>query len=498
LTHAQSILDRRRAGILLHITSLPGRLDGGDLGEDARRFVDFLVESGMTVWQTLPIGPPHEDGSPYQCMSVHAGNPQLINLEWLVQRGWLGELPPRDAEQNGADYRLACLRSAFEGFKAGNDPYYRRLYEAFCAAQHQWLEDYALYAALRKDFGRMSWQDWPGPVRDRQAKALAAARLRLASEIEQTQFEQFVFYQQWKELRSYARSRGVILFGDMPIFVACDSADVWARREYFDLDENGQPRVVAGVPPDYFSDIGQRWGNPHYDWSRMEADGFIWWIERLRGQIALYDWVRIDHFRGFEAFWEIPSDQLTAIHGRWVKAPGEALLRALFDSVNGAAGLPLVAENLGVITPEVECLREQFDIPGMLILQFAFDGGPENPYLPVNHGENNVVYTGTHDNDTTLSWYYSLTPEQRAVVDRHLSEFDEPMPRALVRAALASRARLAMLPMQDVLELGQGHRMNTPGTVGNGNWRWRFDWDQVTRERTIWLGRQARIYGRVS
>jgi 4-alpha-glucanotransferase len=496
LTQAQSILDRRRAGILLHITSLPGELDCGDLGAEAKRFVDFLVSSGCTLWQTLPIGPPHEDRSPYQCMSVHAGDPQMINLEWLLEKGWLKELLPRLEGESSSVYRLACLKQAYAGFLASAGAYDRRMLERFRQEQAHWLEDYALFVALREEYGRTSWHAWPQPLRDRQAEALAAARVRLAAAVDQVCFEQFVFFRQWQELRAYAKSRGVILFGDMPIFVACDSADVWAQREYFDLDEAGQPRVVAGVPPDYFSAVGQRWGNPHYNWARMEEDGFSWWIERVRGQMALYDWVRIDHFRGFEAFWEIPADQETAIQGRWVKAPGEALLRALFGALDGV-GLPLVAENLGVITPEVEALREQFHIPGMLILQFAFDGGPDNPYLPANHVENDVVYTGTHDNDTSLSWYQHLSPEQRQVVDEHLAEYAEPMPWALVCAALASRARLAILPMQDVMGLGEGHRMNQPGTMGGGNWRWRFHWDQVSSEHSIWLGRMIRRYDRV-
>ncbi len=496
MTQAQSILDRRRAGILLHITSLPGPLDCGDLGAEAKRFVDFLVSSGCTLWQTLPIGPPHEDRSPYQCMSVHAGDPQMINLEWLLEKGWLKELLPRLEGESSSVYRLACLKQAHAGFQESAGAYERCMLERFREEQSRWLDDYALFVALREEYGRTSWHEWPQPLRDRQSEALAGARVRLAEALDQVCFEQFVFFQQWKELRAYAKSRGVILFGDMPIFVACDSADVWAQRAYFDLDEAGQPRVVAGVPPDYFSAVGQRWGNPHYNWARMEEDGFSWWIERVRGQIALYDWVRIDHFRGFEAFWEIPADQETAIQGRWVKAPGEALMQALFAALDGV-GLPLVAENLGVITPEVEALREQFDIPGMLILQFAFDGGPDNPYLPANHVENDVVYTGTHDNDTSLSWYQHLSPEQRQVVDEHLAEYAEPMPWALVSAALASRARLAILPMQDVMGLGEGHRMNQPGTMGGSNWRWRFDWDQVSSEHSIWLGRMIRRYGRV-
>jgi len=495
VTRAHSILDQRRAGILLHITSLPGGEGNGDLGRDAYAFVDFLAGTGVTVWQTLPVGPTHCDGSPYQCMSAHAGNSLLINLEWLVAKGWLRELSGPMEAQGAEEYRYACLREAFETFKQKVDDVLWPAYGEFVREHAWWLEDFALFMALREEFECQGWQCWPVPLRDRHPAALEAARVRLAEPVARIKFEQFVFFAQWKELRDYARSRGVILFGDMPIFVACDSADVWACKEYFDLTEEGRARVVAGVPPDYFSATGQRWGNPHYNWSRMQQDGFRWWIERMHSQLELYDWVRIDHFRGFEAYWEIPADQDTAIHGHWVKAPGRELLKALFKTFPGK-GLPLVAENLGIITPEVESLRNRFAIPGMLILQFAFDGGPGNPYLPHNHSENNAVYTGTHDNDTTLSWYEGLTLDQQRYVYEYLGRPEMRMPLALMQRAMASVARLALIPMQDVLELGRGHRMNTPGTVGGGNWRWRFHWEQVTEDKVARLGKMVRLYGR--
>ncbi len=496
MTRAHSILDRRRAGVLLHITSLPGGVGNGDLGKDAYDFVDLLNQCGISVWQTLPIGPPHSDGSPYQCMSAHAGNPLLINLQWLAARGWLPSLSEPVEGESPCAYRLSCLRQAFESFRRDGEGTHRQAYEEFVKSHASWLDDYALYSALREKFSGSPWHNWPISLRDRRPAALRAARLKLRDVIARVKFEQFVFFQQWKELREYARARGVILFGDMPIFVAYDSADVWARREYFDLTEDGLPRVVAGVPPDYFSAVGQRWGNPHYNWNRMEKDGFSWWIARLNSQLELYDWVRIDHFRGFEAYWEIPAQQETAIHGRWVKAPGEALLDTLFSAFPGG-NLPLVAENLGIITPDVEALRNRYAIPGMLILQFAFDGGPDNPYLPHNHQDNNVVYTGTHDNDTTLSWFQWLPEEQRRHVLDYLGFPNAPMPLALVQCALASVARLAILPMQDILELVGVHRMNTPGTVGEGNWRWRFDWGQVEREKIVRLAHLIRLYGRI-
>jgi 4-alpha-glucanotransferase len=495
VTQAHSILDRRRAGVLLHITSLPGGRDHGSLGRDAYRFVDFLADCGISVWQTLPIGPTHPDGSPYQCLSAHAGNPLMIDLQWLADRGWLQDVEAWSESASSVSSRSGALRAAFEVFKQTPQDEHWRAYGEFVTAHDGWLPDYALFIALREELDRRPWQDWPVPLRERQPAALEAARLRLAERVAQVKFEQFVFFQQWRELREYARQRGVLLFGDMPIFIAGDSADVWAHQDYFDLRDDGYARVVAGVPPDYFSAIGQRWGNPHYNWTRMEADGFSWWLERFRSQLALYDWVRIDHFRGFEAYWEIPAESETAIHGHWVEAPGAALLEAVFAALDGS-GLPLVAENLGIITPEVEALRTRFDIPGMLVLQFAFDGGPGNPYLPHNHSANNVVYTGTHDNDTTLSWYEGLPEEQQRHVREYLGDPGLPMPRALMQSALASVARLAILPMQDVLEQGAGHRMNTPGTMGGNNWRWRFTWDQLNDEKAAELARMVRLYGR--
>jgi 4-alpha-glucanotransferase len=498
LTHAHSILDRRRAGILLHITSLPGSLGNGDLGQNAYRFVDFLADCGISVWQTLPINPTHADGSPYQCLSAHAGNPLMIDLKWLSDRGWLPAPPDSIGEISVADYRFRCLKQAFGSFQACLQSEYRTAYDEFVKKQNWWLSDYALFIALREELGSKAWQEWPNAIRDREPAALEAARLRLADRIAQVEFEQFVFFEQWTELRRYAKQRGVMLFGDMPIFVAGDSAEVWACRECFDLTETGYARVVAGVPPDYFSATGQRWGNPHYNWEHMKATGFRWWLDRFRSQLALYDWVRIDHFRGFEAYWEIPAESETAIHGRWVKAPGDALLETVFATLNGS-GLPLVAENLGIITPEVEALRNRFDIPGMLILQFAFDGGDDNPYLPHNHTENNVVYTGTHDNDTTLSWYENLSEEQRHRVSEylldHCGDNKVGMPQSLVRCALASVARLAVIPMQDVLELGHGHRMNTPGTIAD-NWQWRFSWEQLTEHKAEKLAEWVRDHGR--
>jgi 4-alpha-glucanotransferase len=485
------VFAQRRAGILLHPTSLPGGQGNGDLGPDAYRFVDFLCSCDVGLWQTLPLGSTHEDLSPYQCLSVHAGNFRLISLQILEEQGWLDDA--RLVEALDLDtQRKVHLLAAYEGFqrKAGDDD--RKALEHFVQEHRRWLDDFALYEALRTEHGGKAWYHWPQAIRDRAPKALETARKRLANRVEQIRFEQFLFYRQWGQLRRYANERGVLLFGDIPIFVAHDSADVWAHREWFSVDENGHLQVVAGVPPDYFSATGQRWGNPHYRWDTLKKDGFGWWLDRIRSQMEMFDLVRIDHFRGFEAYWEIDAQADTAVDGHWVEGPGERFFKVLKQVFEE---LPLVAEDLGVITPEVTALRKQFDLPGMKILQFAFDGSPHNPYLPHNHEEMSVVYTGTHDNNTTLGWYQELSDEQRHLVRHYLGESSEPMPGLLVRAALASVARLAVIPLQDVLGLDGAHRMNIPG-VAEDNWRWRFSWDQVQEEHITRLRDWIEVYGR--
>jgi 4-alpha-glucanotransferase len=483
MTRLSGLLAHRRAGVLLHITSLPGAQECGDLGADARAFVDFLVQCGATVWQTLPVTPTHVDGSPYQSMSAHAGETRLISLQGLTDAGWLPTLPPKAPGMPFGDWQSRCLQQAYQGFLKQGDI---AEYESFMHANGYWLPDYALYVALREAHGRQAWIHWPPPLRDRDEPTLAAARAQYEEQIDLVCFEQFVFFRQWGLLREYANARGVALLGDMPIFVALDSADVWVDRHYFDLDANGNPNHVAGVPPDYFSETGQRWGNPLYRWPSMEADNFRWWLDRMKTLLSLYDGVRIDHFRGFEAYWEIPADQPTAVVGRWIEAPGHALLERFFDAFPEDK-LSLIAENLGFITPEVEALRTSFNLPGMLILQFGFDGGSDNPAFPANHQENSVVYTGTHDNDTTLSWFAGLNDMQQQHVLGQCGYADLPMPRALMASAMASRAQLAIVPMQDILELGAGYRMNTPGTSSPKNWSWRFQWHQLKDDQTEWL-----------
>ncbi|MBW9261372.1 MAG: 4-alpha-glucanotransferase [Candidatus Thiodiazotropha sp. (ex. Lucinisca nassula)] len=488
LQPVHSLLKRRRAGVLLHITSLPGSAAAGDLGSNAYRFVDFLVASGMTVWQILPIGPTMHDNSPYQSSSVYAGNPRLISLEMLLERGWLDEMPegPISDEEKSNAIQSACKR-----FHDSASDEERHDYQRFMAEQKHWLEDYALFQALKQE-ECACWWDWHVTLRDRKPQALAMARARLKSVIEAVSFEQYLFYTQWMRLKHYANERGVLLFGDVPIFVAHDSAEVWAHREIFDLLEDGHPRVVAGVPPDYFSETGQRWGNPLYCWDKLAEENFSFWVNRLKAQSTLFDLLRIDHFRGFEAYWEIPAEEETAVNGHWVEAPGEELFGVLYREL---PDLELVAEDLGVITPEVEALRKAYDLPGMKILQFAFSGGADNPYLPFHHTRDAVVYTGTHDNDTTLGWYTGLDDQSREFVDDYLGKPREIMPWPMIRSALASRANLAILPLQDILGLDGNHRMNTPGTT-EGNWDWRFDWEMVKPETESRLMHRVKMYGR--
>ncbi|HEY9199179.1 MAG TPA: 4-alpha-glucanotransferase [Gammaproteobacteria bacterium] len=482
---------QRRAGILLHPTSLPGGTDCGGLGIEAFRFVDFLASAGISVWQMLPLGPTHSDRSPYQCTSVHAGDTRMLCLRRLVEWGWLDA--SHDPNDGCSEHeRTQQMQAAYAGFLRNACNEERAAFAGFQETHSAWLDDYALYEALRAEQRHRGWYDWPQPLRDRDPAALAEARRRLAAQVDQVRFNQYVFFRLWHQLRDYANERGVLLFGDVPIFVAYDSADVWARRECFRVDHAGRLEVVAGVPPDYFSATGQRWGNPHYRWDRLEQDGFGWWIERMRTQRELFDLIRIDHFRGFEAHWEIPAQAETAIDGHWVKAPGERLFQALLDSFHD---LPLVAEDLGTITPEVEALRTRFRLPGMKILQFAFGGDAANPYLPHNHERLSVAYTGTHDNDTTVGWYDGLDEHTRAHLHSYLGHSGEAMPWALIRAAFASVAVLAVIPMQDALALGSEHRMNTPG-ITEGNWRWRFDWNQVPEDLAARLRGLVKMYGR--
>jgi 4-alpha-glucanotransferase len=485
-------LATRRAGILLHPTSLPSRL--GALGGEARRFIDLLAHAGVTVWQMLPVGPTHHDRSPYRSLSANAGNPELIDLEELVMEGWLDkeELP---AEASIGDRRELLGKAACRYFErretsrseCGDE------YDDFLSENAGWLHDYVLFQVLRDRHEGAPWNNWPGPLRDREPGALEQLRAEAKSEIRRVQFEQFVFNRQWQALRNYGRERGIYLFGDIPIFVAHDSADVWAHRDLFKLNEQGEPLVVAGVPPDYFSERGQHWGNPLYNWDVMTDGGFQWWLGRLGVQQRLFDLIRIDHFRGLAACWEIPADSGDPRLGQWVDVPGHTFLQACFDAF---PTLPLVAENLGVIGEDVENLRETFELPGMAVLQFGFDGSADNPHLNHNHHPNDVIYTGTHDNDTSLGWYQSQDDATRHRMHDYIGSDTEPMPWCLMRLAMQSVSRLAIVPLQDVLGLDASGRLNTPGTA-EGNWRWRFHWEDIDMNYVSRFHHLVELYGRM-
>jgi 4-alpha-glucanotransferase len=472
------LLTQRRCGVLLHPTSLPGPGYCGVFGEDARRFVDLIADAGLQIWQVLPLGPTHEDGCPYQLFSVHAGSPDLIDLHWLTAQGWL----TTDQAHRGQASRVAkreILDIAAGAFfrQVESSPQHPMVcaYLEFLENAGFWLEDYVRFHAFRHSQQRRSWTQWPEGLRDRDPAVCDSFAARLNEQISALRFRQFVFDRQWQELRQYASERGVMLFGDMPIYVHQESADVWAHQQLFDLDEVGQPITVTGVPPDYFCAEGQLWGNPQYNWTAMRETGFHWWLQRFDSAARQFDIARIDHFRALQAYWEIPASATSAREGHWVEAPGRELLQAVRLKY---PSLKLVAENLGSITSEVEALRKEFELPGMLILQFAFDGNPDNPYLSHCHHTNDVVYTGTHDNNTTLGWFESLDEETRNKVYGYFGNPAEAMPWMLIKQAMASPASTAIIPWQDFLSLGGEHRMNTPGTT-EGNWSWRFDWAQV-------------------
>jgi 4-alpha-glucanotransferase len=470
----------RSAGILLHPTSLPGVNGIGELGREAYVFLDFLKTTGITLWQVLPLGPTGYGDSPYQCFSAFAGNPLLIEVAGAGR-----EFPKHTVDfEQVIPYKRALLDAAIASWKPDDS------FHAFASAQASWLDDYAMFMACKEAHGGVAWTSWDPALAAREPGALLQWKEKLAKPIERYRVEQYLFYSQFDALRRAAKDRGIRLMGDLPIYVAHDSADVWANPQSFKLRRDGRPLVQAGVPPDYFSATGQLWGNPIYDWDAMRADGYAWWIRRLRHAFESFDIVRIDHFRGFEAYWEVPGDAPTAVNGQWVKGPGAAL----FDAVTKALGpLPIVAENLGVITPAVEELRERFGYPGMSILQFAFGADAQgSEFRPHNFPRERVVYTGTHDNDTTIGWWSSTgegdstrssedVAREKAFALEYLGADGREMNWTLIRAALASVANTVIIPMQDVLGLGREARMNLPGRA-SGNWGFRFTWDQVSAD----------------
>jgi 4-alpha-glucanotransferase len=479
-----AVFQDRRAGVLLHITSLPS----ASLGSDAYKFVDFLHEAGVTVWQMLPLGPTHSDGSPYQCLSAHAGNATLVCLDTVKKEPWAD---PKTIIDNTF---LTTLVRAFRQFMSNASEEDKSDFRQFCERERFWLEDYVLFREIRHLNHTTAWFDWPAPLRDRQKSALDKIKKEREEALDIRRFGQYLFFKQWLELKSYANKKGISLFGDMPIFVAHDSADVWANPKLFTLDDKGHAVKVAGVPPDYFSSTGQRWGNPLYDWSEHKKQNFKWWQERMQTQLACFDLIRIDHFRGFEACWEIPATSETAIDGTWVKAPGDELFQTLVDKFGE---LPLVAEDLGIITEEVNALREKYAMPGMKILQFAFGDDAKNPYLPHNHTVDSVSYTGTHDNNTTLGWFNEINDHTKTRVHQYLGETHEAMPWLLIRASLQSVSQLSVIPMQDILGLDAEHRMNVPGTT-EGNWSWRFEWDMINEHTAPRIHYLNTLYGRIN
>lgn len=492
-------MERKRvSGILLHPTSLPGPGGIGSLGADAYKFVDFLQKAGQAIWQILPLGPTAYGNSPYSCYSAFAGNPLLISLESLLNEGDISpsdlkvELPHGRVDFHLVElHKFGVLRKAADSFFKTGEQLRKEEFWQFCDSTF-WLHDYALFMALKDYFSGKNWCDWPEDIALRKPEAMAEFTEKLGPAIGVQKYMQWQFSRQWQGLKAYANQNGIEIFGDMPIFVAFDSTDVWANPHLFHLDKQRRPTVVAGVPPDYFSETGQLWGNPLYNWEKIAEDEFIWWVARVRNDLSLYDRVRIDHFRGFEAYWEVPAGEKTAKNGRWIKGPGEALFNVLVEKLGA---VPLIAEDLGVITPEVEKLRDQFGFPGMKILQFAFGSGPSNPYLPHNHVRNCVVYTGTHDNDTTAGWFSSLKEKEKQSVINYLNIKSDNVSADLLRSALASVADMAIFPLQDMLGLPSQARMNIPGVAG-GNWSWRFTADMLDSRAAKSLKDLTELYGR--
>lgn len=498
----------------MHPTSLPGKYGIGDLGPEAFRFVDFLSEAEQRYWQILPLGPTGYGDSPYQCFSAFAGNTLLISPQKLIDDGMItaedvAEIP--DFSEHKVDFgrvyewKNALLPKAYERFHGTTSVDLRGKFETFCQENEFWLDDYALYRSVKTMQDQRPWYEWPEPLKLRDAGTLSVIAETLFDEIQAHKFYQFLFFRQWYAVKAYANGRGIKIIGDIPIFIALDSADVWCNQDKFKLNADGSARVVAGVPPDYFSNTGQLWGNPIYDWDEMRADGYRWWASRVGATLETVDVVRVDHFRGFAASWEVPGGDKTAENGRWVDVPGKELFVALKAALDD---LPVIAEDLGVITPDVEELRDGFGFPGMRILQFAFGGDAKNHDLPHNYIRNCVAYTGTHDNDTTVGWYLSQagagsTRDASEISREHeyclkyLSSDGMSIHWDFIRAVWASVADTAITPMPDLLGLGTEGRMNLPASK-SGNWHWRMDKDAITAEITLRLKNLTSVYGRIA
>jgi len=491
----------RNSGILLHITSLPGDDGVGTMGKEAYKFIDFLEETGQQLWQILPLGPAGSGNSPYQCFSAFAGNPLLINLELLVDEGFLManeiENKPRYLKRKVEFERVRTWKNglfmkAFNRFQKEKIPQYHNEYNHFLNEHGWWLHDYALFMAAKEYFGPTSWHEWDDDFKFRKEEAVNNVKKLLAKELDYQCFLQFLFFKQWFSLKRYANLKGVQIVGDVPLYVSGESVDVWANTDIFLLDKNLEPIEVGGVPPDYFSETGQLWGNPVFDWKRLKARNYDWWMARLHFNLNFFNRIRIDHFRGLESYWSIPAKEETAMNGKWVPAFGKEMLAMLKSQIGE---MPLIAEDLGIITTEVDALRDDFGLPGMKVLQFAFTTDETNKNLPHNYTVDFIVYTGTHDNNTTLGWLQALKGEEKTLVGKYIGSFDLDGLNKLMEMAMASVAKTAIIPMQDILELDGKSRMNTPG-VANGNWGWRFQWSQLKLKQRRKLKELTVLYNR--
>lgn len=491
----------RSSGILLHITSLPGKEGIGTLGNEAFSFIDFLFETNQHLWQILPLGPVGYGNSPYMCYSAFAGNPLMIDLFVLQEEGLLTEndltsIPRFDIRQVNFDkvekWKTPLLRKAFRNFTQGNKGALKSGYDKFLDQHDWWLSDYALFMAAKTYFGNIPWHGWPNGLKFREPEEITLFQEKLSGDIEYYKVIQYLFFTQWQKVREYAASKEVAIVGDMPLYVGGDSADVWANTGIFLLDEELQPINVGGVPPDYFSETGQLWGNPVFDWEKLKAQKYHWWLARIHFTLAMFDSVRIDHFRGLESFWSVPAGDETAINGTWVPAYGSEMLQLLKSQIGD---LPLIAEDLGVITPEVDKLRQDFNLQGMKVLQFAFGSDSKNEHLPHNYDTNCLVYTGTHDNDTSWAWLHTLKKEEKKRVMAYLKMYERKPVWALIEMAWSTVASQALVPMQDLLELGAESRMNIPG-FAHGNWGWRFRWNQVRGRHRRFLKEITEKYNR--
>lgn len=485
----------------MHITSLPGRHGIGTLGREAYHFVDFLIESGQKLWQILPLGHTGYGDSPYQCFSAIAGNPLLIDLDKLVEQELLdnrdlpgaGEFDPDQVEYGRVfEYKFPLLNKAYHNFRKQGNRVRNMQFDTFRMKNHHWLEDYAFFMALKDHFKGKPWWQWDEGIKLREPLAMNRYREHLHEAIDYYRFLQFLFYKQWQELRAYANMNDIRIIGDIPLYVAMDSTEAWASPENFDFDEKRTPRTVAGVPPDYFSETGQLWGNPIYNWKHMEENGFGWWIDRIRANFKLYDVLRIDHFRGLAAYWAVPYGQETAIKGHWIPAPGKEMLQAVFKELGD---ISIIAEDLGVITPDVVALRKHFDLPGMKILQFAFDSGEENDFIPHNYERECVVYTGTHDNDTTLGHFNHAKQSDKQLMHDYFSVNAHDPAWSFIRLAWSTVAYWAIAPLQDVLRLDTRARMNFPGKTA-GYWKWRYRREMLTEVHADNLLKITKLYGR--